>query len=80
MIRELKAEQNDDVSVEVWWAARQWLHQHDLPAIDTKRHARDSAPLDAGVWRSLWRPYWLDRQRIPMWLPLAPSRRVLREL
>lgn len=79
-IRELRAERNRDASVEVWWAARQWLHQHDLPAIDTKRHAPDRAPLDAAVWRSLWRPYWLDRRRIPMWLPLAPSRQVLKDL
>jgi hypothetical protein len=79
-IRELQAERNRDVSVEVWWAARQWLHQHDLPAIDTKRFKWDKAPLDAGVWRSLWRPYWLAKRRIPMWLPLAPSRAVLKAL
>jgi len=79
-VRELRAEQNRDVSVEVWWAARQWLHQHDLPAIDTKRFNSDTAPLDAGVWRSLWRPYWLAKRRIPMWLPLAPSRGALKAL
>ena len=79
-IRELKGERNRDVSVEVWWAARQWLHQHDLPAIDTKWHRWGTAPLDAAAWRSLWRPYWLDKQRIPEWLPMKPPRGVLRAL
>jgi hypothetical protein len=79
-IHELRAEQNREASVEVWWAARLWLHQHDLPAIDTKSHVWGTAPLDAAAWRSLWRPYWLDRQRIPAWLPLAPSPRALEAL
>jgi hypothetical protein len=79
-VTELRAERNRDVSVEVWWAARQWLHQHDLPAIDPKPHGWGTAPLDAAVWRSLWRPYWLDRQRIPAWLPLASSPRALQAL
>ena len=50
-IRELRGERNRDVPVEVWWAARQWLHQHDLPAIDTKWHRWGTAPLDAAAWR-----------------------------
>jgi hypothetical protein len=79
-IHELREERNRDTSIDVWWAARQWLHQHDLPAIDTKPHEWDNAPLDAAAWRALWRPYWLDRQRIPSWLPLAPSRRALEAL
>ena len=79
-IRDIAGERNRDVSVEVWWAARQWLNQQDLPAIDTKWHRWGTAPLDAGVWRSLWRPYWLAKRRIPTWLPLAPSRGILKAL
>jgi hypothetical protein len=79
-IRDMAGERNRDVSVEVWWAARQWLNQQDLPAIDTKWHRWGTAPLDAGVWRALWRPYWLAKRRIPMWLPLRPSRRALETL
>jgi hypothetical protein len=37
-------------------------------------------PLDAAAWRSLWRPYWLDKRRIPEWLPMKPPRGVLRAL
>ena len=80
VIRELKAERNRDVSVEVWWAARQWLHQHDLPAIETRHHAWGHAPLDDAAWKSLWRPYWLDKRRIPSWLPLRASRRAVEAL
>ena len=80
VIRELKGERNQDVSVEVWWAARQWLHQHDLPAIDTKWRVWGEAPLDPNAWRSLWRPYWLAKRRLPAWLPLAPSRKALEAL
>jgi hypothetical protein len=79
-IRELRGERNRDVSVEVWWAARRWLHQHDLPAIDTKWHRWGKAPLDAAAWRSLWRPYWLDKQGIPQWLAMMPSRGALAAL
>jgi hypothetical protein len=79
-ISELKAERNRDASIEVWWAARQWLHQHGLPAIDTKRHRWGTAPLDAAAWRTLWRPYWIAKRRLPSWLPLGPSRATLRAL
>lgn len=76
-IRELSGERNSKVSVEVWWAARQWLHQQDLPAINTQWRHWDKAPLDAQIWRALWRPYWLAKRRIPAWLTLAPSRDAL---
>jgi hypothetical protein len=79
-IRELKAERNRDAPVEVWLAARKWLHQHGLPAIDTRRPTWGAAPLDAAAWRSLWRPYWIAKQRFPCWLPLSPSRAALKAL
>jgi hypothetical protein len=76
-IVELKAAGNAEAPTEVWWAARQWLHMHDLTQIDTKRRDRGTVPLDRVTWRSLWRPYWLAKRHIPEWLPLAPSRAVL---
>ncbi|MEA2928746.1 MAG: hypothetical protein QOG38_1174, partial [Hyphomicrobiales bacterium] len=39
-----------------------------------------AVPLDAAAWRSLWRPYWLAKRRLPRWLPLAPSRDALEVL
>lgn len=73
---ELRAAGNKDVSPEVSWAARQWLHMHDLVRIDTKRCEWGTVPLDRATWISVWRPYWLAKRRIPKWLPLAPSREV----
>jgi hypothetical protein len=76
-IVELKAAENTEASLDVWWAARQWLHMHDLSKIDMKRRAGETVPLDRDAWVSLWRPYWLAKRRIPQWLPMAPSRDAL---
>ena len=80
VIAELSAKQNRDVPMDVWWAARTWLNQQDLRAIDVKVHRRDTIPLDAAAWRALWRPYWLAKRCFPEWLPLAPSRAALWDL
>lgn len=71
---ELRAADNKEVSPEVSWAARQWVHMHDLVRIDTKRRKWGTAPLDRATWMAFWRPYWLAKRRIPDWLPLSPSR------
>jgi hypothetical protein len=76
-IVELTAAGNAEAPLDVWWAARQWLHMHDLPQVDTKRRDWGTVPLDRATWISLWRPYWLAKRRIPEWLPLAPSRAAL---
>jgi hypothetical protein len=79
-IVELKGPGNAYAAREVWWAARQWLHMHDLSQIDMKQRAWGSTPFDRAGWLALWRPYWLARRHIPEWLPIAPSRYVLRKL
>jgi hypothetical protein len=77
---ELKGGGNAEVPRELWWAARQWLHMHDLSQINIRQTKWDTAPLDRSAWLSLWRPYWLAKRRIPEWLPIAPSRDVLEAL
>jgi hypothetical protein len=77
---ELEGAGNTDAPRELWWAARQWLHKHDLSQIDMKRRDWGTATLDRPTWLSLWRPYWLAKRRIPDWLPLAPSRGALNTL
>lgn len=77
---ELKGPGNVEASRELWWAARQWLHKHDLSHIDMRQYDWGTAPLDRGHWTSLWRPYWLAKRRIPDWLPIAPSREALEAL
>jgi hypothetical protein len=79
-IVELKGVGNADVPRELWWAARQWLHMHDLSQIDMGQRRWRTAPLDRTTWLSLWRPYWLAKRRIPEWLPVAPSRNALAAL
>jgi hypothetical protein len=79
-IVELRGAGNADVPRELWWAARRWLHMHDLPQINMGQRDWDTAPLDRTEWLSLWRPYWLVKRRIPEWLPIAPSRDALEAL
>jgi hypothetical protein len=80
IIVELERPNNVKAPRELWWAARQWLHQHDLSAIATDSRNWGTAPLDRSTWLSLWRPYWIAKRRIPDWLPVAPSRDALRAL
>jgi hypothetical protein len=79
-IVELEGAGNTDAPRELWWAARQWLHMHDLSQIDMGLRKWGTAPLDRATWLSLWRPYWLAKRRIPEWLPIAPSRGALNTL
>jgi hypothetical protein len=77
---QLKAAGNAEAPPGVWWAARQWLHMHDLLQVKTNCRDWGSVPLDRAIWISLWRPYWLAKHRIPQWLPLARSRAAIEAL
>ncbi len=79
-IVELKGPGNAKAPRELWWAARRWLHMHDLLELDTKPRDWNTVRPDRAIWLSLWRPYWLAKRRIPEWLPIAPSRGALRVL
>jgi hypothetical protein len=79
-IVELKGAGNVAAPRELWWAARQWLHMHDVPQIDMNQRKWGTAPLDRASWLSMWRPYWLAKRHIPDWLPVAPSRDALQRL
>ena len=76
-IVELKGPGNVEASNELWWAARQWLHRHDLSQVDTGERRWGTMPLDRESWMLAWRPYWLAKRRIPDWLPIGPSREAL---
>ncbi|HYD88634.1 MAG TPA: hypothetical protein VEA80_14260 [Vitreimonas sp.] len=71
-IREISGLANAKVPVDVFIAARRWLHAQDRPDIDAKRFQYRSPRFDAAAWRAQWRPYWLAKRRIPEWLPLTP--------
>lgn len=74
-IYELKHAGNQKCSAEIWWAARRWLNAQHLPYVIMRYDVMDRAR-----WLDLWKPYWLSKQRIPTWLPLAPSRSLLCDL
>jgi hypothetical protein len=46
---------------------------------DRARKYRESQP-DIAAWRKLWRPYWCAKRRLPAWLPLTPSWRLVEAL
>jgi hypothetical protein len=80
VVGEVRLANNKEAPVELWLIARKWLDGHDLQQVDMKRHEWDTVPLDATLWRSFWRPYWLAKRRIPSWLPLRASRHALEAL
>jgi hypothetical protein len=79
-VGELLLANNREASVDLWLVARKWLDGHDLRQVDMKQHEWDTVPLDATLWRSFWRPYWLAKGCFPAWLPLRPSRHALKAL
>jgi hypothetical protein len=78
--RELSGPSNAAVPLDMWIAARRWLYSQDKPDVDVKRFEAIWAKPDRDVWRRLWRPYWLAKQRIPSWLPLNPKASTLYDL
>ena len=76
---QLKGPKNATASAPVWWAARKWLHGHDLSVIAPVTF-KEALPLDRRGWIELWRPYWIAKQRLPVWLPLAPSAKAISDL
>jgi len=79
-IVQLRGMRNEAVHRDVWWAARRWLHSHDLLQVEQGKRSWSAELLDRGAWQMFWRPYWLAKRRIPQWLPLAPSRSVFEAL
>jgi hypothetical protein len=79
-IFQLAGPANAEVPKAVWFAARRWVDGHDLMAIERPRSNQRLPSFDRSRWRTLWRPYWLAKRRIPSWLPLAPSPAVLENL
>jgi hypothetical protein len=79
-LQEIKGPWNAEAPVEVVWATRKWLHQHDLLAVNMNRCAWHSVQPNRATWNALWKPYWLAKRHIPSWLPIAPSRFALEAL
>jgi hypothetical protein len=79
-ILQLKGPANAAAPKPIWVAARRWIDQHDLMAIEHTGADVKEVPLDRRTWVALWRPYWLGKRHIPSWLPLASTHAALGRL
>jgi hypothetical protein len=79
-IGQLNGARNEAAPVEIWWLAMRWLHQHGLMSIRAEAPSGHRGEPDIAVWRRLWRPYWLAKRQLPVWLPLMPTWRVIHAL
>lgn len=73
-VSDVKGPRNEPVPDEVLLAVQRWSFTHALWRANS---TRNRAALSYESWRALFRPYWLDKRRIPHWLPLTPSRSVI---
>ncbi|MBT9290703.1 hypothetical protein [Prosthecodimorpha staleyi] len=75
-IDQVKAKSNRRPDPEVLAAVHGWFEGLQQIRRDTwgKRSPEVNAERPK-VWRALWRPYWLERRRLPTWLPLSPNER-----
>jgi len=69
-IQELAGPANARVDKDVWLAAHAWLAGQNIAAFDESRFAYSRTACDQRAWRAMWRSYWLNKRRIPAWLPL----------
>ncbi|MEO0618554.1 MAG: hypothetical protein AAFZ01_04675 [Pseudomonadota bacterium] len=76
-IRQLEGPNNGTVDRDVAEAVYRWISAHDFVAHDFDEPRHDRMKLNKRLWVRAWRPYWLAKKRIPEWLPLVPSRRLL---
>lgn len=79
-IVQIRTPDGDHAPAEIWWVAHAWIRSHNLADIETTPMSSQESLIDRNRWVSLWRPYWLEKKRIPDWLPLSPSLRALHDL
>jgi hypothetical protein len=77
-ITQMKGPHNDRVALEVWIAARRWAASQNVTTPPNQNELW--APFPHRRWREQWRPYWLAKRGVPLWLPLAPSEDAFRDL
>jgi hypothetical protein len=74
---EIRLPGNAIAPADLWWVAHRWLARHDLRRVPDDCFPWGSAPLDAAIWRQIWRPWWLAKRRLPKTLPLTPTRHLV---
>lgn len=76
-ITQLEGPNNSTVDREVAEAVYRWISAHNFASHQFEDPHHAPMKLDKRLWVRTWRPYWLAKRRIPEWLPLVPSRRLL---
>lgn len=70
-ISQIRVANDKDTTDEIRTIVRRWFLSHEFGGINTEKDGYIG--MDRKAWTSLWRPYWLEKRRIPAWLPLAPD-------
>ena len=78
-VSEVKGPENKPVPEELLRAVQRWFFAHAEWNADPKTTVGRAA-LSRESWRALFRPYWVEKQCIPHWLPLRPARSVIAAL
>lgn len=79
-ITQLRLVRNGTAPKEMWLAAHAWLAAQPQHLFEGPQPDWDHFRPDAKVWQALWKPYWLEKHRIPRELPLVPDRHTLCDL
>ena len=72
-ITEIKGPKNERVPRDVAVAAKRWIDSVDVTKIEISPKNWDDFLPNPKAWACLFKPYWLEKQHIPHWLPLAPK-------
>ncbi len=73
-ITQIKGPKNVNVPREVAIAAKRWIDSTDIIALEIiPKNWNDLMP-PVKAWVEFFKPYWMERRRIPLWLPLVPRR------
>ncbi|WP_181703421.1 PcfJ domain-containing protein [Chthonobacter albigriseus] len=74
IVKQLRGIRNAAVDDDVWVAVHTWIRAQPFRLIDVPdRPLAYQIPLDRLTWQRVWRPYWLEKRRIPSWLPLSAT-------
>jgi hypothetical protein len=77
---QMRLVRNGDPSHQVWTAAHRWLRGQEVRVLDAEDCIWRPAVPERRRWQGMWKPFWIDRGRIPDWLPLVPAQHTLYDI
>lgn len=72
-ITEIRGPHNKEVSPEVFRTAWRWFMDGELEDLRPRERVLKETPVNHKIWSGYWRPYWLEKKRLPQRLPMTPS-------